>query len=70
MVVRKDNHFSRSAHKGTTGRKAINSVENVEVEYRIPWPVLSVTRQDSLSHIAACSRFYCSCDAHGTSSSD
>lgn len=47
MVVRKENLFSRSTHKDTTGRKTVNSLENVEVEYRLPWPVLNIVRQDS-----------------------
>jgi len=47
MMVRKENHFPRSAHKDTTGRKTVNCLENVEVEYRLPWPVLNVVRQDS-----------------------
>jgi len=47
MVVRKEDLFSRSAHKDTTGCKTVNSLENVEVEYRLPWPVLNIVRQDS-----------------------
>ncbi|KAF8253104.1 hypothetical protein K440DRAFT_577021 [Wilcoxina mikolae CBS 423.85] len=48
MSMKRENLFSR-ANKDTAGRKTVNSLESIEVDYRLPWPVLNIIHNDSFT---------------------
>lgn len=37
------------ASKDAAGRKTVDALANIEVDYRLPWPVLNIVRSDSLA---------------------
>ena len=37
------------ATKDAAGRKTVDALANIEVDYRLPWPVLNIVRSDSLA---------------------
>jgi gamma-tubulin complex component 5 len=47
MGVKKTDLFSRATRKDAAGRKTVDSLENIEVDYRLPWPVLNIIQPAS-----------------------